>query len=190
LVVDVQRDFCPGGALAVRDGDRVVPGLNLVIGAFIRYGLPVFFTRDWHPPDHMSFRAQEGPWPPHCVQGTKGAEFHPGLLIPHGASVISKGDDPAEEAYSGFQGTDLAILLRGSGVKEVIIGGLATDYCVKETTLDALREGFGVEVLVDCVRPVDTHPGDGERAIAEMSEAGATLTTSSEAARQLASTQH
>lgn len=189
LVVDVQIDFCPGGALAVKYGDQVVPRLNRTVEAFEKRGLPIFFTRDWHPSDHVSFRSRGGPWPPHCVQGSPGAEFHPGLLVPEGAAVISKGDEPSKEAYSGFQGTELKTRLKGLGVDEVFIGGLATDYCVKETALDARRAGLAVEVLKDCVRPVDVEPGDGARALEEMRKAGAKLTTSSKAIDRLASTQ-
>jgi nicotinamidase-related amidase len=187
IVVDMQVDFCPGGALAVKYGDQVVPRLNSVIRAFIGSGLPIFFTRDWHPPDHVSFRTKGGPWPPHCVQGSPGAKFHPRLDIPRGAEIVSKGDRPSEEAYSGFQGTDLEARLKRLRVDEVFIGGVATDYCVKETALDALRGGFSVEVLKDCVRPVDVRPGDGARALAEMQRAGARLTTSSKVAGELAS---
>jgi nicotinamidase/pyrazinamidase len=189
VVVDVQRDFCPGGALAVREGDKIIPRLNETIGGFKSLGLPIFFTRDWHPPNHISFEAQGGIWPPHCVQGTKGAEFHPDLYITPDAVIISKGYDPSAEAYSGFQGTELEERLKKSGVDELFIGGLATDYCVKETVLDARRAGFKVEVLEDCVRAVDEKPGDGVRALADMKEAGATLTTSATAVKGLASTQ-
>ena len=189
IVVDVQLDFCPGGSLAVRYGDQVVPRLNKIIRTFEDFALPVFFTRDWHPPDHTSFKSKGGPWPPHCVQGSPGARFHPKLHVPRDADVISKGDRPSKEAYSGFQGTGLKAQLRKLGVDELLIGGLATDYCVKETTLDALREGFSVGVLKDCVRPVDVRPGDGARALAEMRKAGAILTTSSKAADKLAGTQ-
>ena len=189
IVVDVQADFCPGGALAVRYGDQVVPRLNAIIRLFEGSGLPVFFTRDWHPPDHVSFRSQGGPWPSHCVQGSPGAKFHHGLHVPRGAEVISKGGSPSEEAYSGFQGTDLESKLRKLGADELLIGGLATDYCVKETALDALRAGFRVGVLKDCVRPVDAKPGDGAGALLEMQKAGAELTTSSKASRKLAGTQ-
>lgn len=189
IVVDVQVDFCPGGALAVRFGDQVVPRLNSAIRNFEGSGLPVFFTRDWHPPDHVSFRSEGGPWPPHCVQGSPGAEFHPGLCVPPDAVVISKGDRPSEEAYSGFQGTDLEARLKKLGVAELFIGGLATDYCVKETALDALRGGFSVEVLEDCIRPVDVRPGDGAKALLEMQKAGAGLTTSPKAVERLAGAQ-
>jgi nicotinamidase/pyrazinamidase len=188
LVVDVQRDFCPGGTLPVKDGDEVVPGINSVVRAFEHAGLPIFFTRDWHPPDHISFKSQGGPWPPHCVEGTAGAEFHPALRIPLGAIVISKGDSPRAEAYSGFQGTGLEVRLKRLGVDEVFVCGLATDYCVRETTLDARRTGLAVEVLKDCVRPVDVKPGDGARALTEMKEAGAKLTTSSAVIKMLAGT--
>jgi nicotinamidase/pyrazinamidase len=190
IVTDVQRDFCPGGALAVKDGDKVVPGLNNMIRAFERLGLPILFTRDWHPPNHISFKNQGGTWPPHCVQGTGGAQFHPGLKIPANAVVISKGQDPSKEAYSGFQGTDLEHRLKETGTTEVFLGGLTTDYCVKQSTLDALRAGFAARVLEDCVRAVDVRRGDGERALREMQAAGAELTTSAAVIEKLASTQH
>ena len=189
LVVDVQRDFCPGGVLPVERGDKVVPALNRIIGAFEDMGLPIFFTRDWHPPNHISFNGRGGPWPPHCVQGTRGAEFHPDLLIPPDAKIISKGNNPQLEAYSSFQGTGLEARLRRAGVDEIFLGGLTTDYCVKESVIDARRGGFSVEVLRDCIRPVDVKPGDGARALKEMLKAGAKLTTSSEAIKRLASTQ-
>ena len=165
VIVDVQRDFCPGGALAIRHGNQVVPRLNRAVKAFEEAGLPLFFTRDWHPPNHISFRSRGGPWPPHCVQDSPGAEFHPDLLVPEGAVIIIKGDKPSKEAYSGFQGTDLKARLKRLGVEQVFVGGLATDYCVKETALDARRAGFAVEVLKDCVMPVDARPGDGAKAL-------------------------
>ncbi|MDE1854041.1 MAG: nicotinamidase [Thaumarchaeota archaeon] len=186
VVVDVQRDFCPGGTLAVREGDKVVPGLNRTIVAFEKIKLPIFFTRDWHPPNHVSFKSQGGTWPPHCIQGTEGAEFHPDLRIPLGATIISKGDRPKEEAYSGFQGTDLAARLNKLGTEDLFLGGLATDYCVKQTTLDARAAGFSVTVLGDCISAVDVIPGDGDRALAEMKGVGAKSTKSSEAVKILA----
>ena len=173
LVVDVQRDFLPGGALAVPDGDRVVPAINRYLGRFEREGRLVVLTRDWHPADHVSFRAQGGPWPPHCVAGTPGAGFAPGLDLPAMAQVVSKATRPDAEAYSGFEGTELAARLRQQGVKRLFIGGLATDYCVRATVLDALREGFEVWLLADAVRAVDVQPGDGERAEQAMAQAGA-----------------
>jgi nicotinamidase/pyrazinamidase len=173
MVVDVQRDFCPGGSLAVPEGDRIVPALGRAIDLFAGAGLPIFFTRDWHPPDHISFRDREGPWPPHCVAGSPGAEFHPGLRRTPGIEVISKATGREEEAYSGFRGTDLADRLRRRGVRRVVVGGLATDYCVRETVLDAIREGFEAVLLIDAVRAVEVRPGDGPSAIEEMVRAGA-----------------
>ena len=183
LVVDVQRDFCPGGALAVKDGDKVVPRLNRVIEAFTKASLPVFFTRDWHPPDHMSFNTRGGIWPPHCVKGTPGAEFHPKLKVPREAVVISKGTEADLEAYSTFRGTDLEKRLREIGVREILLGGMATDYCVKETSLDALGAGFKVKVLEDCVRGVDLRADDSELALREVVARGAGLVASSDAVR-------
>lgn len=178
-MVDVQNDFCPGGALPVPEGDRIIKPLNRVILTFSKEKLPIFMTRDWHPPNHCSFRSQGGPWPPHCVQGTKGAEFHPALLKPAEAVVISKATEPDTEAYSGFQGTDLTQRLKRARVGALIVGGLATDYCVKNTVLDGLRNGFEVTVLSDCIRGVDVREGDSARALKEMRSMGAELSTSS-----------
>jgi len=179
----VQRDFCPGGALPVKDGDRVVPRLNGVIGAFTRASLPIFFTRDWHPRNHMSFKGHGGTWPPHCVKGTPGAGFHPKLRVPWGAVVISKGKQAGSEAYSGFQGTKLENRLKEAGVREVFLGGLATDYCVKETALDALDARLKVKVLEDCVKGVNLRADDSELALREVVTRGAGLVTSSDAVR-------
>jgi len=175
IVVDVQNGFCPGGELAVPDGDRVVEPLNAYVDRVVRAGGKVVATRDWHPPDHVSFDTRGGLWPPHCVQGSRGAEFHPGLQLPPEARVVSKGADPNVEAYSAFQGTELASTLRKEGISKLLVGGLATDYCVKHTVLDALKEGFEVWVLADAIRAVDVQPGDGKRAIEEMVTAGARL---------------
>ncbi len=175
VVVDVQNDFLPGGALAVPDGDAVIPVLNAWIGRFRAEGLPVFATRDWHPPDHCSFAAQGGPWPPHCVAESPGAGFAAGLALPADAILISKATRPEAEALSGFSGTDLADRLRALGVGRVFVGGLATDYCVRETVLDAIAAGFAVVVLTEAVRAVDVHRGDGARALDEMRRAGAEL---------------
>lgn len=180
IVVDVQNDFCPGGALAVPQGDKVIPPLNELARRFADRGLPVVATRDWHPEDHDSFEAQGGPWPPHCVQGTDGAAFHPQLDLPEGTVEIKKGTDPDAEAYSGFLGADpegrpLAEVLRDEGVERVFVGGLATDYCVKETTLDALDEGLEAFLLRDATRGVDVEEGDVEAAVDAMVEAGATV---------------
>ncbi len=186
MVVDVQRDFCPGGSLAVKEGDKVVPKLNRVIAAFTKAGLPIFFTRDWHPPNHMSFKSQGGAWSPHCVKGTPGAEFHSKLKVTQGAVVISKGTEPNLEAYSGFQGTDLGKRLKELGVREIFLGGLTTDYCVKESSLDALGIGLKVDVLKDCIRGVDVHEGDSELALREIAAKGAKLASSSDAMKIVA----
>jgi nicotinamidase/pyrazinamidase len=171
VVVDIQIDFCPGGALAVADGDKVVEPLNKYIERFRAAGAPIIFTRDWHPPDHSSFKSQGGPWPPHCVQGSEGTKFHPDLVIPPEEEVVSKADRK-DEAYSFFQGTDLAERLHKRGIKRLLVGGLATDYCVKETVLDGLKEGFEVYHLDDASRGVNVRLGDSERALQEMVSKG------------------
>lgn len=176
LIVDPQVDFCPGGALHVPAGDRIFAPLNR-LAARIK---TVVVSRDWHPPGHVSFREQGGPWPPHCVAGTPGAEFHPALAVGKPAHVVSKATRQDQEAYSAFAGTDLAAWLRSHGIGRLLIGGLATDYCVRQSALDALREGFEVTVLEDCIGAVDVNPGDGERALEEMRAAGAKLARSEE----------
>jgi nicotinamidase/pyrazinamidase len=182
IVVDVQNDFCPGGTLAVADGDQVVPVLNRYIDQFIKAGLPIFATRDWHPEKTSHFTTGGGPWPPHCVQGSKGAEFHPDLKLPLGTVMVSAGTGADEDGYSGFLGRDengakLADLLRQRVIERIFIGGLATDYCVKHTVLDGLKEGFKVVLLADSVRGVNLKPGDSARAIEEMRNAGAEVAT-------------
>jgi nicotinamidase/pyrazinamidase len=174
IVVDVQNDFCPGGSLAVERGDEVVEPLNRLIGEFLGRGLPVYKSRDWHPPRTKHFADYGGTWPAHCVQGTRGAEFHPALDDDPRVLTVSKGTGD-EDTYSAFDGTTLAEDLRRRGVREVWVGGLATDYCVKNTVLDALREGFRVRALSRAMRAVDLRPGDGERAIDEMRAAGAEI---------------
>ena len=174
VVVDVQNDFCPGGALAVERGDEVVAPLNRLIREFLERGEPVFKSRDWHPAVTKHFAAYGGTWPVHCVQNTRGAEFHPELLDDPRIQIISKGTGD-EDSYSAFDGTNLADLLRERGVTEVWVGGLATDYCVKNTVLDALREGFQVKALTEAMRAVNLKPGDDARAIEEMREAGAEI---------------
>jgi nicotinamidase/pyrazinamidase len=174
IVVDVQNDFCPGGTLAVAHGDEVVAPLNNLIDEFLERGEPVFKSRDWHPKQTKHFSAYGGTWPVHCVQNTKGAEFHPDLIDDMHIRVISKGLGD-EDSYSAFDGTDLALQLRRLGVEEVWVGGLATDYCVKNTVLDALKEGFRVKALENAMRAVELQPGDGESAIEEMREAGAEI---------------
>ena len=174
VVVDVQNDFLPGGSLAVPHGDAVVPVLNEYLAAFVRAGLPVFATRDWHPADHCSFRARGGPWPPHCVQASEGARFAPGLALPPTAVIVSKDVRPDENTYSGFQGGDLDARLREQGVRRVFVGGLATDYCVLHTVKDALARGYTAVLLTDAIRPVNVAPDDGRKAEAEMIRLGAT----------------
>jgi nicotinamidase-related amidase len=170
VIVDFQNDFTPGGALAVRDGDAIAARVD----ALARSGDfdLVVATRDWHPPDHGSFAPQGGPWPGHCVQGTDGAELHPALDRALVDVVVDKGQDPGTEGYSGFEGTRLDALLRERGIDDVTVVGLATDYCVKNTALDALRGGFAVTVDATAARPVDVQPGDGERALDEIRAAG------------------
>jgi nicotinamidase/pyrazinamidase len=178
VVVDVQNDFCPGGSLAVPDGDSVVPVLNRYAERFDARGAAIFASRDWHPSRTKHFAAYGGVWPPHCVQGTTGAALHPALVLPARTQVVSKGMDPEEDAYSCFQaraeqGGDFASLLAAREIQRLFVGGLATDYCVKATALDALRAGLTVVVLQDAVRAVDVTPGDGARALAELAAAGA-----------------
>lgn len=180
LVTDVQVDFLPGGSLPVPHGDEVVPVLNRYMEAARRKGVPIFVTRDWHPERHCSFRAQGGPWPPHCIAGSPGAEFAPGLKLPPEAALVSKATREDAEAYSSFSGTDLAQRLHKLGVKRVLVGGLTTDYCVLNTVRDARAAGFEVRFLTDAIRAVDVHPGDGERAEREMRAAGAVPMTLAE----------
>jgi nicotinamidase/pyrazinamidase len=168
IIVDVQNDFCPGGALAVPDGDAVVPIINRVIDRFPL----VVATQDWHPAHHCSFIEQGGTWPPHCVAGSEGAELHPCLRADSINIRIRKATTPEADAYSGFQGTDLTEQLHSREVDAVTVVGLATDYCVKATALDAKAAGFQVTVLAGACRAVDVQPGDGERALEEMRAAG------------------
>lgn len=185
LVVDVQNDFCPGGALAVSGGDAVVEPVNAMAARFPL----VVATRDWHPPDHGSFAGADvstwsgvdppGIWPVHCVAGTRGAELHPRLDQDAIDVVVDKGVDRDNQGYSAFQDTGLAGALTARGVDRLTVAGLATDYCVKESVLDALRAGFVVRVVTDAVRAVDVEAGDGDRALRAMREAGAELVTAS-----------
>lgn len=171
LIIDTQNDFLPGGALAVPDGDEILPRLNELVDSG-EFDL-VVATRDWHPADHGSFAEHGGPWPPHCVQGTEGAEISAALPHDRIDVVIDKGDDPQTEGYSGFQDTELADVLRGRGIDTVTVVGLATDYCVKHTARDALGEGFEVRIDRAGVRGIDADPGDSERALSELADAGA-----------------
>jgi nicotinamidase/pyrazinamidase len=174
IVVDYQNDFAdPGGALSVPEGDTIAGRINDLAHSGT-YDL-VVATRDWHPSNHGSFAEQGGPWPVHCVQDTPGAQLHPALDAAAVDVIVDKGQDPATEGYSGFDGTRLGDLLRERGVSEVTVVGLATDYCVKQTAIEALQEGFTVIVDTTAVRGVEVQPGDSERAIAEMRAAGANV---------------
>ncbi len=173
IIVDVQNDFIPGGALPVPDGDKVIEPLNKYIKLFTDLRRIVVATRDWHPPNHMSFKEYGGIWPPHCIQNSWGAEFHPDLHLPKNIIIINKATEHDKEAYSGFEGTALHQILKNNGVKRVFIGGLATDYCVKNTVLDALKLGYETILLLDAIKGVDVNEGDSEKAIEEMITEGA-----------------
>jgi len=180
VMVDVQNDFTPGGALEVPDGDAVVEPLNRLAGRY----KTVFATRDWHPQDHHSFETEGGPWPIHCVQGTEGAELHPGLDRSRIDEVVDKGDRRDVEGYSAFDATDFEQRLRARGVDSLVIGGLATDICVRWTALQARELGFDVELVEDATRGVDVEPGDTERALGELRESGVRFVSTDELARR------
>jgi len=178
LIVDVQNDFCPGGALGIKDGDKITPAINKYIKIFASEKLPVFASRDWHPKKTTHFKKFGGVWPVHCIQGTKGAEFHHKLKLPKDAILVYKGMDPKKDNYSVFQAEDangisLPGFLKKLGIKELYIAGLATDYCVKFTTHDAIKEGFKVKILLDAIKGVNLKPNDSEIAIREMVKIGA-----------------
>ncbi|MDF2156035.1 nicotinamidase [Vibrio sp. CAU 1672] len=174
ILVDVQNDFLPGGSLAVPDGDQVIPVLNSYIKQFSQQQLPVFATRDWHPENHCSFKPNGGIWPVHCVQNSDGAAFASDLHLPEGTCIISKDDTPTLNSYSGFTDTSLTQQLHAKGCRRLFIGGLATDYCVLNTVLDGIKQGFEVVLLEDAVRAVNLNPDDGDKAIDQMKAAGAT----------------
>jgi nicotinamidase/pyrazinamidase len=176
IIVDVQNDFCPGGALAVPQGDEVIPTVNRLLK---QRWLSVA-TMDWHPAEHCSFEPHGGPWPPHCVQETTGAELHPELDADSIQLTVTKASHHDKDAYSGFDGTELASILREKGIARVVVCGIATDYCVKATAHDALKEGFEVVVLEDAVRGVEVNPGDSQRALEELRKAGAQVIVSSQ----------
>lgn len=180
LLVDPQNDFCPGGSLPVTDGDAVMPVLSEWAAKAAAAGVPVFVSRDWHPARTTHFKEFGGVWPPHCVQGTRGAEFHPALRLPASAAIVSKGMGETEEAYSAFQalderGTMLDALLQQAGVKHLYVMGLATDYCVKASALGGLEHGLRVTAVSEGMRAVNLKPDDGDAAIQELREAGATV---------------
>lgn len=181
ILVDIQNDFCPGGALAVEDGDQIVEVVNRLIPHFPL----VISTQDWHPANHISFKARGGPWPPHCVQGTRGAELHPALNTETISRYLRKASSPDKDDYSEFEGKDeqgrsLDQVLKDYNVKRIFAVGLATDYCVRATVLDGLKLGYEVVAVTDAMRAVNVESGDGEKALRQMSEAGALLVTSDE----------
>ncbi len=178
LIVDVQNDFCPGGTLAVPEGDRIIPILNKYIKIFSKKKLPIFASRDWHPKESKHFKKFGGVWPKHCIQNTRGARFHPHLKLAKETIILSKGMDPDKDSYSAFQavdtnGTEFLELLRTHGIDELFVGGLATDYCVKSSVLDALKLGFRVKLLIDAIKGVNIKPQDSEYAMKEMVSGGA-----------------
>jgi nicotinamidase/pyrazinamidase len=180
LLVDPQNDFCPGGSLGVAEGDQVMPVLSSWAAEAEQAGVPIFVSRDWHPERTTHFKEYGGVWPPHCVQGTFGAEFHPALRLPSSVVVVSKGMGESEDAYSAFQARDadgvmLADLLRARGVRRVYVMGLATDYCVRATALGGLEHGLQVNVVRSGCRAVDLQPGDGHAALAAIQTAGGVL---------------
>ena len=185
LVVDVQNDFLPGGALGIRGGDAIVAPINRLLAAWRARGRPVFLSRDWHPEGHCSFAAQGGPWPVHCVAGTRGAEFAAALKTAPDDVVISKATRVEKDAYSALDGTPLAGALRARGVARLFIAGLATDYCVRATGRDARAAGLDVVVLTDAVCAVDVQPGDGQRAVDELAAEGCELSTTAATLRAM-----
>ncbi|MFC1531831.1 nicotinamidase [Thermodesulfobacteriota bacterium] len=173
IIVDMQKDFLSGGKLAVPEGDKIIPAINRYIEAVRLKGMRVFATRDWHPSGHSSFQDQGGPWPAHCVTDTEGAQFADDLRLPADALIISTGTAVEKDGYSGFDGTDLDEQLRSVGISRLYIGGLATDYCVLNTVKDAIKLGYRVILLQDCIRAVNVNPDDGEKALEEMIRHGA-----------------
>ena len=178
VIVDVQNDFCPGGSLAVPDGDKIIPVLNNYIGVFSKKQLSIFASRDWHPRETKHFKECGGVWPEHCIQDTPGAAFHPDLILPKETVVLSKGIDIDVEGYSVFgavdsQGNEFFSLLQDMGTEELFVGGLTTDYCVKYTVLDALQKDFTVNVLIDAIKGVNIKEGGSDNALREMTESGA-----------------
>lgn len=176
IIVDMQRDFMPGGTLPVPDGDKIIPTIEELIKKFKRKNALIVATRDWHPPNHISFRERGGLWPKHCVQNTKGAEIV--VKLPENAIIISKADEPDKEAYSGFEGTNLAEILQEKGVKRVYICGVATEYCVRATALDALKHGFEAYLIRNAIKGI--RPEDEEKALRELKEKGVKIISSAD----------
>ncbi|MDY3869155.1 MAG: bifunctional nicotinamidase/pyrazinamidase [Pyramidobacter sp.] len=175
FIVDVQKDFCGGGALEVKNGDAVVPVCNKLISLAAEHGCVVFASRDWHPADHCSFKEFGGIWPVHCVAGTDGAQFHSELKLPVDAMIINKDTEPNECHYSALAGTQAAAIMHDAGITNLLVCGLATDYCVKNTLLDCLKEGFEVTLVSDACRAVNVEPDDEKKALDEMAAAGAVV---------------
>ena len=178
LIVDLQNDFCPGGALGVPEGDKIIPRINQYVKYFTKKKLPIFLSRDWHPVRTMHFKDFGGVWPVHCLQNTKGSDFHLKFKVPKNAIFLYKGMDPEKDSYSVFQAEDekgmgFAKLLGLMKITELYIGGLATDYCVKFTAFDALKQGYKVKVLIDAVKGVDLKSGDSQKAISQIVKKGA-----------------
>jgi nicotinamidase/pyrazinamidase len=173
LVIDVQNDFCPGGALPIEEGDKIVPVLNEWLQAAQTKGIPIYASRDWHPLHHISFQEKGGQWPPHCIQDTDGAMFHPDLKLPENTVKVTKGVRFDQDQNSAFDQTGLAEQLRNDEVTRLWLGGLAQDVCVLASVLDARTLGFEVHVILEATRPVT--PEGGEEAIRKMREAGATI---------------
>jgi len=175
IIVDVQNDFLPNGALPVPKSNEIIPVLNKYIKIFHEASLLIIASRDWHPPNHSSFKINGGIWPVHCVAGTEGAKFPPELNLPDNAIIISKATSPEKDAYSALQETELPKLLKYNKISRCFVGGLATDYCVLNTVLDLINEGYEVYLLEDAIKAVDVNPGDGEKAIKKMYNKGAKL---------------
>ena len=180
LITDIQKDFLPGGALPVENGNELIPVLNAYAKRFENAKAHIFASRDWHPPNHISFKAQGGPWPPHCVQETEGAKFSPDLKLPVGIAVISKATNPEHESYSVFDGTSFAHELKMCEAKRLFVAGLATDYCVVNTVLDARKLGYDTVVLLDATMGINVEPGDVDKAIEAMLKAGAEQATNAD----------
>ncbi len=171
IIVDVQRDFMPGGVLPVPSGYTIIKPINTLVVSFKDKGLPIILTRDWHPTNHISFESRGGPWPPHCIKNTKGAQFHPDLEVPKEAIIVSKATEEDMEAYSGFQGTSLDAILREKKIKRLFVGGVAIEYCIKATVLDALKLGYEVIVVKEAIKGIDK--GEERKAEEEMLDRGA-----------------
>ena len=188
LVVDIQNDFCPGGSLGVKDGDQIIPVINQYVQLFLKSNLPVFVSRDWHPPNTKHFQQFGGPWPIHCVQHTKGGGFHPDFRVPDKAIIVSKGTDPQLDGYSVFEAIDaenkpFPEILKNLAISELYIAGIATDYCVKFTAIDALKKGLKLTVLVDAIKGVNEEAS--EQTLKEISAKKAKLKTLLEVKKEL-----